>query len=201
MRPGTCWLLILRMHFHIGSGQCIVSLDFHFIQKWAAKEQKTCDFHTFCYVSCPHGRVAPNIENRSLLYIFLGFKAHRAKNRTRIAYATVENGCVKNRHLVIVSGVAMDTTSPAPEKKCAPQNKSAPRKKSRRAFGASATLARRRLSNNKTKFERRTEQNVAAASAVSNTERAIERGRRTLDKQHRPFYLGGHRAQQQRLRH
>ena len=105
-----------------------------------------------------------------------------------------------NRHLVIVSGVAMDTTSSAPEKKCAPQNKSAPQKKSRRAFGASATLARRRLSN-KTKFEPRTGQNVAAASAVSNTERTIERGGRTLDEQHRPFYLGGHRAQQQRLRH
>ena len=65
------------------------------------------------------------------------------KSRTRIAYATVENGCVKNRLLVIVSGVAMDTTSPAPEKKSAPQNKSSPQKKSRRAFGASATLARR----------------------------------------------------------
>ena len=176
-------------------------LRFSFNLKVAAKEQKTCDFHTFCYVSCPHGGVAPNIENRSLLYISLGFKAHRAKSRTRIAYATVENGCVKNRHLVIVSGVAMDTTSsPAPEKKYAPQNKSAPRKKSRRAFGASAPC-RRRLSNNKTKFAPRTGQNVAAASAVSNTERAIERGRRTLDEQHRPFYLGGHRAQQQRLRH
>ena len=188
------------MHFHIGSGQCIVSLYFHFIQEWAAKEQNTCDFHTFCYVPCHYGGVAPNIENRSLLYTFLGFKAHSTKNRTRIAYATVENGCVKNRHLVIVSGVAMDTTSSAPEKKCAPQNKSAPQKKSRRAFGASATLARRRLPN-KTKFEPRTGQNVAAASAVSNTERAIERGGRTLDEQDRPFYLGGHRAQQQRLRH
>ena len=31
LRPGTCWLFILRMHFHIGSGQCIVSLDFHFL--------------------------------------------------------------------------------------------------------------------------------------------------------------------------
>ena len=30
LRPGTCWLFILRMHFHIGSGQCIVSLYFHF---------------------------------------------------------------------------------------------------------------------------------------------------------------------------
>ena len=157
---------------------------------------------TFCYVPCLYGGVAPNIENRSLLYTFLGFKAHSTKNRTRIAYATVENGCVKNRLLVIVSGVVMYTTSsPAPEKKCAPQNKSAPQKKSRRAFGARATLARRRLSNNKTKFESRTGQNVAAASAASNTERAIERGGRTLDEQHRPFYLGGHRAQQQRLRH
>ena len=50
----------------------------------------------------------------------------------------------QNRLLVIVSGVAMDTTSsPAPENKSAPQNKSARQKKSRRAFGASATLARR----------------------------------------------------------
>ena len=31
LRPGTCWLFIHRMHFHIGSGQCIVSLDFHFL--------------------------------------------------------------------------------------------------------------------------------------------------------------------------
>ena len=52
-------------------------------------------------------------------------------------------------------------------------------KKSRRAFGASATLARRRLSNNKAKFESRTGQHVAAASAASNTERAIESGGRT----------------------
>ena len=63
-------------------------------------------------------------------------------------------------------------------------------KKTRRAFGASATLAWRRLSN-KTKFESRTGPNVAAASAASNTERATERGGRTLDEQHRPFYLGG----------
>ena len=128
LRPETCWLFILRVHFHIGRGQCIVSLDFHFLQEWAAKEQKNCDFHTFCYVPCPYGGVAPNIENRSLLYTFLGFKAHSTKNRTRIAYATVENGCVKNRLLVTVSGVAMDTTSSAPEKKCAPQNKSTPQK-------------------------------------------------------------------------
>ena len=146
MGPGTCWLFILRMHFHIGSGQCIVSLDFHFLQEWAVKEQKTCDFHTFCYVPCSYGGVALNIENRSLLYTSLGFKAHSTKNRTRIAYATVENGCVKNRHLVIVSGVAMDTTCSAPE------NKSAPQKKSRRAFGASATLARRRLSNGSVQY-------------------------------------------------
>ena len=67
----------------------------------------------------------------------------------------------------------MDTTSsPLPEKK------SAPPKKSRRAFGASATRARRRLPNNKAKFESRTGQNVAAASAASNTERAIETGGR-----------------------
>ena len=31
LHPGTCWLFILRMHFHIGSGQCIVNLDFHFL--------------------------------------------------------------------------------------------------------------------------------------------------------------------------
>ena len=31
LRPEKCWLFILRMHFHIGSGQCIVSLYFHFI--------------------------------------------------------------------------------------------------------------------------------------------------------------------------
>ena len=151
--------------------------------------------HTFCYVPCPYGGIAQNIENRSFLYTSLGFNAHSTKTRTRIAYATVENGCVKNRLLVIVLGVAMDTSSsPAPE------NKSAPQKKMRRAFGASTTLARRRLSN-KRKFESRTGQNVAAASAVSNTECAIERGGRTLDEQRRPFYLGGHRAQQQRLRH
>ena len=94
------------------------------------KEQKTCDFHTFCYVPCPYGGVASNIDNRILLYTPLGFKAHSTKNRTRIAYATVENGCVKNRLLVIVSGVAIDTTSsPATGKKSAPQNKSAPQKK------------------------------------------------------------------------
>ena len=138
-------------------------LRFSFSLRVGRKRAKTCDFHTFCYVPCPYGGVAPNIENRSLLYTTLGFKARSTKNRTRIAYATVENGCVKNRLLVIVSGVAMDTTSSAPEKKCAPQNKCAPPKKSRRAFGASATLARRRLSNNKTKFESRTGQNVAAA--------------------------------------
>ena len=57
--------------------------------------------------------------------------------------------------------------------------KTAPQKKTRRAFGASATLARRRLSNNKAKFESRTGQHVAAASAASNTERAIESGGRT----------------------
>ena len=64
----------------------------------------------------------------------------------------------------------MDTTSSPP-----PEKESAPPKNSRRAFGASATLARRRLSN-KVKFESRTGQNVAAASAASNTERATERG-------------------------
>ena len=31
LRPGTCWLFILRMHFHIGSGQSIVSLYFYFL--------------------------------------------------------------------------------------------------------------------------------------------------------------------------
>ena len=97
------------MHFYIGSDQCIVGLDFHF-QEWDAKEQKNCGFHTFCYIPCPYDGVAPNIENRSLLYTSLVFKAHSTKNRTRIAYATVENGCVKNHLLVIVSGVAMDTT-------------------------------------------------------------------------------------------
>ena len=59
-----------------------------------------------------------------------------------------------------------------------PEKKSAPKNQSRRAFRASATLARRRLFNNKPKFESRTGQNVAAASAASNTERAIERGGR-----------------------
>ena len=108
-----------------------------------------------------------------MLYTSLGFKAHSTKNRTRIAYATVEHGCIEIRLLVIVSGVAMDTTSFPP-----PEKKSAPPKKSRRAFGASATLARRRLSNNRAKFESRTGQNVAAASAASNTERAIETGGR-----------------------
>ena len=30
--PGTCWLFILRMHFHIiGSGQCIVTANFHLL--------------------------------------------------------------------------------------------------------------------------------------------------------------------------
>ena len=108
-----------------------------------------------------------------MLYTSLDFKAHSTKNRTRIAYATVEHGCIEIRLLVIVSGVAMDTTSFPP-----PEKKSAPPKKSRRAFGASATLARRRLSNNRAKFESRTGQNVAAASAASNTERAIETGGR-----------------------
>ena len=59
-----------------------------------------------------------------------------------------------------------------------PRKKICSPKKSRRAFGASATLARRRLSNNKAKFESRTGQNVADASAASNTERAIETGGR-----------------------
>ena len=31
LRPGTYCLFILRIHFHIGNGQCIVSLDFHFL--------------------------------------------------------------------------------------------------------------------------------------------------------------------------
>ena len=105
LHPGTRWLFILCMHFHIGSGQCIVISNFHFLQEWAAKEQKTCDFHTFRYVPCPDGGVAPNTENLRLLYTSLGFKAHSTKNRTRIAYATVEHGCVKNRLLVIISGV------------------------------------------------------------------------------------------------
>ena len=96
-------------------------LRFSFSLRVGRKRAKTCDFHTFCYVPCPYGGVASHIENRSLLYISLGFKAHSTKNRTPIAYATVENGCVKNRLLVIVSGVAMDTTSPAPEKICSPK--------------------------------------------------------------------------------
>ena len=66
----------------------------------------------------------------------------------------------------------MDTASSPLEKQ------SALPKKSRRAFGASATLARRRLYNNKAKFESRTGQNVAAASAASNTESAIKREER-----------------------
>ena len=127
LRPGTCWLFILYIHFHIGSGQCTVTANFHLLQEWAAKEQKNCDFHTFCYVPCPDGGVAPNIENLRLQYTSLGFKAHSTKNRTRIAYATVEHGSVKNRLLVIVSGVAMDTTSSSP-----PEKKSPPKKKSRR---------------------------------------------------------------------
>ena len=126
---------------------------------------------TLFAVPCPDGGVTPNIENRRLLYTSLGFKAHSTKNRTRIAYATVAHGCVKNRLLVIISGVAMDTTSSPP-----PEKKSARPKKSKRGFGASATLARRRFSNNKAKFESRTGQNVASASAASNTERAIETG-------------------------
>lgn len=68
----------------------------------------------------------------------------------------------------------MDTTSsPAPEKKSTPQ------KKTRRPFGGSATLARRRFSNDNKKFEARTGQHINAATAASHTKRAIERGGRT----------------------
>ena len=31
LRPGTCWLFILRMQFHIGSGQCTVTANFHLL--------------------------------------------------------------------------------------------------------------------------------------------------------------------------
>ena len=144
------------MHFHIGSGQCIVSLDFIFFKSGPQKSKKPVIFTLFALSLVPTVGLLQilRIEAHYEIYTSLGFKAHSKKNRTRIAYAIVENGCVKNRLLVIVSSVAMDTTSsPAAEKKSAPQNKSAPQKKSRRAFGASATLARRRFSNNKAKFE------------------------------------------------
>ena len=31
LRPGTCWLFILCMHFNISSGQCIVTANFHLL--------------------------------------------------------------------------------------------------------------------------------------------------------------------------
>ena len=54
LRPGTCWLFILRIHFHIGSGQCIVSLYFHFVLEWAAKEQKPVIFTLFAMSFVPY---------------------------------------------------------------------------------------------------------------------------------------------------
>lgn len=102
LRPGAYWLFIFCRHLRIDCGQRMVTSDFHLLEKWAQKLQKTCDFHTFFYIPCLDGGVDPSIEKQSLLHPTLGFKAHSTKNRARLAYANVEHECDKNRLFVTV---------------------------------------------------------------------------------------------------